>query len=63
MLLLPYHSYSFGFAKNELNVTVAAPVGIPRAWMNGGNKLQLQVLILVDLSNHYRRVHQDYTHS
>ena len=28
-----------------INVAVTAPVRIPRAWMNGGNQLQLQVLI------------------
>ena len=36
--------------KELINVTVIAPVGIRRAWMNGGNQLQLQVLILVDSS-------------
>ena len=36
-----------------INVAVTAPVRIPRAWMNGGNQLQLQVLILVQLSNHH----------
>ena len=43
----------FWLRQELANVTVTAPCGIPRAWMNGGNQLQLQVLIPVDLSNHY----------
>ena len=49
--LIKDYSYSFGFAKN--NVTVTAPGGIPRARMNCGNQLQLQVLIPVELSDHH----------
>ena len=41
--LIKEFSYSFGFAKNKLLLQLEHQGGIPRARMNGGNQLQLQV--------------------